>query len=434
MKECIKVGYIGLGRRGMRMLTVGGLSKMEDVVVKTICDLREDKMEKAKDVLVKDGRPTPITTTDYRDIINDPEIEAVFIMTGWDNRPAIAKEAMLAHKYTAIEVGCAQTLEECFELLDVYEKTGTPLMMLENCCYGRLELLLLNMVKQGLFGELVHCTGSYAHYLNRPELFAYVGKGEEVTHYRLGHYINGNRENYPTHELGPILKYLGINRGNRMVSLSSFSSKSVGIKQYAKDTYGEDSPYANIDYKQGDIVNTIITCAGGETIALTLDTTLPRTHYSRNISVRGTKGMGAEETKAILLEGMKEPVRDNLAEFYEKYEHPLQVEIQKTIEKSGVENKAVFGAHADGIDWAIMRAFIESVKAGIQTPIDIYDTLALLAIGPLSEKSIAGGGIPVEVPDFTCGKWQNREPAVKSKYCLDEIVVDDTVKVFPHVQ
>lgn len=433
MKECIKVGYIGLGRRGMRML-VTGLSKMADVEVKTVCDLCEDKMEKAKESLIKDGHAAPDMTADYRDIINDPEIEAVFIMTGWDNRPRIAKESMLAHKYTAIEVGCAETLEECYELLEIYEQTKTPLMMLENCCYGRFELLLLNMIKQGLFGEIVHCTGAYAHYLNKPELFAGVGKDDEVTHYRLGHYINGNRENYPTHELGPILKYLGINRGNRMVSLSSFASKSAGIKQYAKDTYGEDNRYAKIDYKQGDIVNTIITCAGGETISLTLDTTLPRTHYSRNISVRGTKGMGAEETKAILLHGMKEPVRDNLAEFYEKYEHPLQAEIQKTIAQSGVENKTVFGAHSDGIDWAVMRAFIESVKAGTQTPIDIYDTLTLLSIGSLSEKSIAGGGIPVEVPDFTRGKWKNREPAVKSKYCLDEIVVDDSVKVFPHVK
>ena len=219
-----------------------------------------------------------------------------------------------------------------------------------------------------------------------------------------------------------------------MVSLSSFASKSVGLKQYAKETYGEDSRHAKIDYKQGDIVNTIITCAGGETILLTLDTTLPRTHYSRNISVRGTKGMASEETKAVLLHGMAEPVRDNLAEFYEKYEHPLQKEIQATIEKSGVENKVFFGAHADGIDWAILRAFVESVKAGTQTPIDIYDTLTLLAIGPLSEQSIKSGGAPVEVPDFTNGKWQNREPAPKSKYSLDEIVTDDSIKVFPHVK
>ncbi len=433
MKERIKVGYIGLGRRGMRMLTTG-IAKMADVEVKTVCDLCEDKMQKAKESLTKDGRPEPITTTDYKDIIKDPEIEAVFIMTGWDNRPRIAKEAMLAHKYTAIEVGCAETLEECFDLLEVYEKTGTPLMMLENCCYGRFELMLLNMVKQGLFGELVHCTGAYAHYLTAVELFRGVEKDGEVEHYRLGHYIKGNRENYPSHELGPICKYLGINRGNRMVSLSSFASKSVGLSHYAKETYGEDSRHAKVDYKQGDIVNTIITCAGGETILLTLDTTLPRTHYSRNISVRGTKGMAAEETKAVLLHGMKEPVRDNLAEFYEKYEHPLQAEIQATIERSGVENKVFFGAHSDGIDWAVLRAFVESVKAGTQTPIDVYDTLTLLSIGALSQKSIDGGGIPVEVPDFTRGKWQNREPAVRSKYCLDEIVTDNSIKVFPHVE
>ncbi|MBQ7381211.1 MAG: Gfo/Idh/MocA family oxidoreductase [Clostridia bacterium] len=433
MKERIKVGYIGLGRRGMRMLTAY-LSKMPDVDILAVCDLCEDKMEAAKKSLMEDGRPAPKTTANYLEIINDPEIEAVLIMTGWNDRPKMAKEAMLAHKYTAIEVGCAETLEECFELLEVYEKTGTPLMMLENCCYGRLELMLLNMVKQGLFGEIVHCTGAYAHYLNPVEFFYKIGKDDEVTHYRLAHYINGNRENYPTHELGPICKMLGINRGNRMLSLSSFASKSAGIKQYAKDTYGEDNRYAKIDYKQGDIVNTVITCANGETILLTLDTTLPRTHYSRNISVRGTKGMASEESRAILLDGMKEPVRDNLDEFYAKYEHPLQAEIQATVDKSGVENKVFFGAHANGIDWSVLRAFVESVKAGTETPIDIYDTLTLLSIGALSEKSIQNGGAPVEVPDFTRGKWQNREPAVRSKYCLDEIVVDPNTKVFPQVQ
>ena len=131
---------------------------------------------------------------------------------------------------------------------------------------------------------------------------------------------------------------------------------------------------------------------------------------------------------------MKEPVRDNLDEFYAKYEHPLQAEIQATVDKSGVENKVFFGAHANGIDWSVLRAFVESVKAGTETPIDIYDTLTLLSIGALSEKSIQNGGAPVEVPDFTRGKWQNREPAVRSKYCLDEIVTDPTTKVFPQVQ
>ena len=344
-------------------------------------------------------------------------------MTGWDSRPEMAKKAMLAGKYTAIEVGCSQTLEECFELIDVYEKTGSPLMMLENCCYGRREMMVLNMVKQGLFGEIVHCTGAYAHYLNECELFAEIfeEKVGKVTHYRLQHYIDGNRENYPTHELGPICKVLNINRGNRLVRLSSFASKSAGLRAFAREHFGEDSEYAKIDYKQGDVVNTIITCANGETISINLDTTVPRAYYSRNFSVRGTKGMSTEEHGVIFLEGMKEPVSNNEADFYEKYDHPLYEEYSRT---------GITDDHG-GVDWLVSRAFIESVKAGTDTPIDAYDTAAWLAIAPLSEASIAKGGAPVEFPDFTNGKWFRREPAVRGKYCLDEICSDPSVPFIP---
>jgi hypothetical protein len=320
---------------------------------------------------------------------------------------------MLAGKYTAVEVGCADTVEECFRLIDVYEQTKTPLMMLENCCYDRLELAALNMVKQGLFGELVHCTGGYAHYLNSNGAFL-KSKLEEIPHYRIGEYISRNRENYPTHALGPISKILSINRGNRFVSLNSISSKACALKAYAKENLGEDSEFAKIDYKQGDIVNTIITCAGGETVLLTLDTTMPRAYYSRHFSVRGTKGMCDEERKVIYLEGMNDETENNKDEMLEKYDHPIQKAAQLDPHKD---------AHG-GMDWLVCRAFIESVKNGVNTPIDAYDTVTWMAVGALSEESIKNGGAPVAFPDFTRGKWQSREPVEKGKYCLDEIVED----------
>ena len=323
-------------------------------------------------------------------------------------------DSMRAGKYTAIEVGCASTLDECFALVDTYEETGTPLMMLENCCYGRRELMVLNMVKQGLFGELVHCSGGYLHYLNEVELFANIGK-EEIPHYRIAHYRDQNRENYPTHELGPISKVLGINRTNRMVKLSSFASKSAGLKDYAKEKLGEDSEYAKWDYKQGDIVNTVITCAGGETILLTLDTTVPRAYYSRGFCVRGTRGMSYEDGHVVFLEGMEEGIRDNEEEMYKKYDHPIFAEL---------DEGELRGGHG-GLDWLTCRAFVESAKLGINTPIDVYDTAAWLAIGPLSEKSISEGGVPVDFPDFTRGKWQNREPAPEYKYALDVVCDKD---------
>lgn len=417
MKEKIKLGYIGLGRRG-RVLLRGHFSKMKDVEVVALCDLSDERMQKGREYVVNNGGKEPILTKNYKDIINDPEIDAVAIMIGWSGRPQIAMEAMRAGKYTAIEVGCADTLKECYDLVRTYEETGTPLMMLENCCYGRREMMVLNMVKQGLFGEVVHCTGGYHHYLQEEDLFKNI-ETNEIPHYRLAHYRDQNRESYPTHELGPIAKVLNINRGNRFVSLASFSSKSCGIKSYASERFGADSPYATAEYKQGDIVTTIINCANGETITLNLDTTLPRAYYSRNFSVRGTKGMSSEERRVVYLAGMAEPIENNEEEMFKKYDHPLHAEYAEADVKEG---------HG-GIDWLVCRAFVESVKAGINTPIDAYDTAAMLAVGPLSEQSIKAGGAVVEFPDFTGGKWKNREPALACKYSLDVIVKDDSISV-----
>lgn len=391
---------------------------MKDVEITAISDLSDSRLEEARKIVVENSGHEPILAKDYHEIINNPDIDAVIIMIGWSGRPQMAMESLRAGKYTAIEVGCADNLQECFDMIKAYEETGIPLMMLENCCYGRREMMLLNIVKQGLFGELVHCTGGYQHYLNEMELFKNVDL-EEIVHYRLAHYREKNHENYPTHELGPIAKLLDINRGNRMVKLSSFATKAVGIKTNARDHLGADDKYAQDDYKQGDIVNTVITCEGGETVLLTLDTTLPRAYYSRNLSVRGTKVMSSEERKVVFLEGMEEEIENNEDEMYARYDHPLHTEYIA---------KGVKEGHG-GMDWLVCRAFIESVKAGIDTPIDAYDTVTWMAIGPFSEQSIAQGGLPVEIPDFTGGKWQNREPVVECKYCLDKICRDDEVSV-----
>ena len=417
MKDTVKIGYIGLGRRGTHLLQ-HNLVHMRDIEICTVCDFSQARMENAAELIATHMGKRPTMTTNYHDILNDPSIDAVFIMTAWEGRPQMAMEAMRAGKYVGLEVGCAENLQACFDLVKAYEETGMPAMMLENCCYGRREMMVLNMVKQGLFGKVVHCTGGYHHYLNEVELFKDIGE-EEIAHYRLAHYRDENRENYPTHELGPISKVLNINRGNRFVSLASFGSKSVGIRDYAAQHFGKDSPYATAEYKQSDIVTTFLTCAGGETVTIVLDTTLPRAYYSRNFSVRGTRGMSTEERAVVFLEGMPEEIANNEAEMYEKYDHPLHAEYVK---------KGVKEGHG-GMDWLVCRAFIESVKAGTNTPIDAYDTATWLAVGALSEESLANGNCVVEFPDFTGGKWQNREPSVPSKYSLNEIVVDDSISV-----
>ena len=409
MKETINVVFIGLGGRGYGLLNMV-LDTMPDVNVVGVCDLYEDRTERAKEAVINKRGNTPVATLDYHELLKMEEVDAVITPSAWDAHVPICIDAMNAGKYVATEVGGAYSVDQCWELVKTYERTGVPCMMLENCCYGREELTVLNMIKKGMFGEIIHCEGGYEHDL-RDE----VALGHENRHYRLDNYMNRNGELYPTHELGPIAKYLNINRGNRMISLTAMSSKARGINAWIKDNRGEDFENANFAFAQGDIVITCIKCAHGETIVLKHDTTLPRA-YSRGNLVHGTKGIWSEDKYGCMFDGSCEGASwghrfTDMNEFFPEHEHPLW------------KDYTAVGGHG-GIDYLVMRGFIEAVKAGTQTPIDVYDTASWMVISCLSEDSIAMGSMPVAIPDFTNGKWIKREPYVRSKYCLEEVCED----------
>ena len=411
MKETLKIGVIGLGGRGYSLMTTVLLPRPE-IQVLAVCDLYEDRRQKAADKVKEERGVEPLCTADYREVLAMPELDAVIVSTSWADHVHIAIAAMKAGKYVATEVGGAYSLDECWELVRTHEETGVPCMMLENCCYGRDELMVLNMVKKGLFGEVVHCQGGYRHDL-RDE----VSFGRENRHYRLVNYQNRNCENYPTHELGPIAKVLNINRGNRMLTLNSIASKAAGLHDYLMREKGPDYDLSSCNFAQGDVITTIIKCAHGETITLTLDTTLPRP-YSRAFHVQGTRGMYMEDNQSIFLDGVNNEYHfkwkeqwGNAEQFREQYEHPIWKQYLK---------EGVVGGH-DGIDWLVFGAFFDAVKRGVQTPIDVCDMSAWMSITPLSEASIAMGGAPVAIPDFTNGRWINREPAPEGHYRLDAV-------------
>ena len=404
----VRVGWVGLGGRGYGLLGMV-LDTMPDVDVVGVCDLYEDRVERGR-ALVKEKRGvSPMAVTDYRRLLERDDIDAIITPSAWEAHIDVCIDSMLAGKYVATEVGGAYSINQCWELVRTYERTRVPCMMLENCCYGDREMTVLNMIKKGLFGEVIHCEGGYRHDL-RDE----VANGDINRHYRLRNYMNRCAEIYPTHELGPIAKYLNINRGNRMISLTAMASKSAGIQQWIADNRPED-PHAGFPFAQGDIVTTCIKCAHGQTIVLTHDTSLPRA-YSRGNLVQGTKGIWSEDKDGMLLEGMLDgPSYAHkfipYAEFEKDHKHPLW------------RNYTAVGGHG-GMDYLVMRGFIEAVKNQTQTPIDVYDTAAWMAITPLSEDSIACGSMPVAIPDFTNGKWTNREPYVRSKWCLEEVCED----------
>jgi predicted dehydrogenase len=292
MERAVKVGIVGLGPRAEVLLAA--FLRMDEVDVMAVCDLQEAPIQKTLGIFERYGKPTPQTFKDYHKMLELEELEAVFIPTSWNSHLAIAADCLEAGKYAAIEVGGASSVEELWQLVHAYERTKTPVMMLENCCYCKQELTVMNMVRQGLFGELVYCEGGYEHNL-RNTLAQMENSGEE----RAYHNRFRNGELYPTHELGPIAKILRINRGNRFLSLTSTATKSVSIPQWRREQGG----YPDVPFHQGDMITTVIKCAGGEVITLHHSVSLPRP-YSRNGRVQGTKGIWLEDVKGLYIEGM----------------------------------------------------------------------------------------------------------------------------------
>ncbi|MBO4933206.1 MAG: Gfo/Idh/MocA family oxidoreductase [Clostridia bacterium] len=406
--KTIKMSIIGLGGRGTWWL--GELLKMEDVEITAVCDKFEDRMEHGRKMCADRYGHDVYGSTKWQDVVNrDDGSEAVMITTYWNDHVKIAIAAMKKGKYAAFEVGPAQSIQQCWDLVRTYEETGVPCMLMENCCYNREEMTVLNMIKKGLFGEILHCQGGYEHDLRG------VANSFSRDHERAWHYLHRNAELYPTHELGPIMTYLDINRGNRLMSLNSMATKSRGLKKYVNDKFGPDHPFANAEFRLGDIVTTTIRCANGETIVLTHDTSSPRP-YSRGGRVQGTCGLWMEDLHALHIEGRtKGEVWEPMENYWEEFEHPLW---KKT-------KAADFTGGHGGMDWLVMRAFLEAVRRKIQTPIDVYDSATLMAVALLSEESIALGSAPVAIPDFTDGMWIKREPGPKSIFSLSE--VDDAI-------
>ena len=411
MEKTINLALIGYGSRGRSLLksVFIPLSAEDNVRVTAVCDIYADRAEEAADRVEEAGLPRPTVFTDYREAVKYPGLNAVIVPSAWESHIEVAIAAMRQGLDAAIEVGGAYSVEDCWQLVHTHEETGRHCMLLENCCYGRKELAVLNMYRKGLLGRVVHCEGGYHH-----DLRGEISCGKEKRHYRLRNYINRDCENYPTHELGPIAKLLDINNGNRLVSLSSFSSASAGLREYVLETKGADSPLADVEFKQGDVCTTVIKCQKGQTIVLTLDTSLPG-NYSRGFTVRGTKGAFYEDGGYFYLDKVHNEHRDHPENLWGNA-GPILDENAHDIWKTYKAR----GGHG-GMDWLVCSAFIESLKLGVRPPIDTYDTATYMCISALSEQSIAMGGVPVSIPDFTRSKWYRRNDIADTYYNIDRL-------------
>jgi predicted dehydrogenase len=416
----VKLGIIGVGFRGQGHLELA--LNRADVEVVAICDVQQRMIDLSLSIIEKSKKPKPQIILDgpygYKKLLDNKEIDAVIIATPWEWHTVMCVDAMNAKKYVGCEVITGMTVEECWELVHTSERTGMPLMMLENVCYRRDVMAVMNMVRQNVFGELIHLQGGYQHDLREvkfndgktdPGSGAEFGeKGFSEAQWRTLHSVNRNGELYPTHGIGPLAMMTNINRGNRFTQLVSYSSKARGLHNYVTKVGGENHPNSKINFKLGDVVTTMIRTANDETILLQHDTNLPRP-YSLGFRVQGTNGLWMDVNKSIYIEGQSKDAHrwEDAKSWLEKYDHPLW-------KKYG--NDAAGAGHG-GMDWFVINAFIESVKLKTNTPQDVYDAVTWSAITPLSETSIQLGGQSVEFPDFTNGKWMYR----KNEFALGDI-------------
>ncbi len=402
----LRIGLIGVGLRGTGHLR--NLLSRNDVVVPAICDVDPERIPIAQEQIEKAGMKKADVYGDnetaYQKLLARGDLDGVIVSTPWLWHFPMSMDAMKARVPVAVEVYGAASLQECWDLVNTQQTTGTPYMFLENVCYRRDVMAVLNMIRQGMFGELVHCRCGYQHDLRGVKFEPGVEFGQKGVHeakWRTDQSVKRNGDLYPTHGLGPVSTYLDINRGNRFISLTSAATKTRGLHQYIVEHGGENHPNAKVRFKLGDIVTTTVQCANGETVLITHDTNLPRP-YSLGFRVQGTQGIWVHDGDRMYFEGIspKPHVWEADAPYLEKYDHPLWKRFTSQAEGSG---------HG-GMDFFVLQAFIEGIKRKQPFPIDVYDAAAWLSITPLSEQSIAEGGEPQDVPDFTRGRWIERKP------------------------
>ncbi|QPF71485.1 Gfo/Idh/MocA family oxidoreductase [Roseateles sp. DAIF2] len=412
----LRLAMIGTGMRGQVLLRE--LLRRDDVDMVALCDIEPIMLGRAMAMAEKAGKPAPKAygqngdTQAWRKLLEQPGLDGVIIATPWEWHAEMAIGAMQAKVAVGCEVVAGITLQDHWDVLNTQLKTGTPYMLLENVCYRRDVMAALQMVRAGLFGELVHLQGGYQHDLRAVKFNSgdpakpygggveFGAKGWSEARWRTEHSVQRNGELYPSHGIGPCAMYTNIHRGNRFTRINAFASKARGLHEYVENLGGKKHPNAAVKFKLGDIVTTTLSCENGETILLQHDTSLPRP-YSLGFRVQGSKGLWMDLNQSIHIEGRSKPHEwEAFKTYQDRYDHPLWKKYEG----------AAAGAGHGGMDFFVIHAFVEALKADAPMPIDIYDAVAWSAITPLSEQSIAQGFQTLDFPDFTGGLWKTRKP------------------------
>jgi predicted dehydrogenase len=396
-RDTVRLGFIGLGGRGTELMR--NFAAVDGVEVIALCDLASGKLTRAQAALGDLGYKAPpgLYTGGERafeQLNRRTDIDLVVIATPWAWHTPMAVDAMRQGKHAAVEVPAAKTIDECWQLVRTSEQTRRHCVMLENCCYGYNELLVLNMVRAGLLGELTHGACAYNHDL-RDELFSNAGEGL----WRRFEHLKRNGNLYPTHGLGPVARYMDIHRGDRFESLVSMSSPSLSLAGYRDQRLAPDDARRKETYLCGDKNVTLIRTAKGRVITLEHDTSTPEP-YDRINLIAGTKGIFRDYPPRLYLDSMGNHQWASIDAFKAQFAHPFWNDLGEKARK--------LGGHG-GMDFIECYRLAECMKEGTAPDMDVYDAAAWSAAGPLSEASVARRSAPVDFPDFTHGAWKREQ-------------------------
>ncbi len=390
--DIVRVGFVGVG--GMGGAHVRNFLGLEGIEIVALCDIDSARNEEVSSWVTDDGRAPPVMygrhETDFVRMCETEDLDLVFTATPWEWHVPVCVSAMENGKHAATEVPATYTMDDCWRLVEYAEKYRKHCVMMENCNYDRPEMMVFHMARSGLFGDILHAECGYLHDL-REIKFSEVGEGL----WRRAHSMVRDGNLYPTHGLGPVANVMDINRGDQFEYLVSMSSPSQGLQEWAMANYPENHLKRRERYVLGDVNTTMIKTVRGRTIYLSHDTNLPRP-YSRIHMVQGTKGLFQGYPHRVHIEGLS-PGHEwqDWMDLRDKYDHPLWKDLEEQSE----------GAGHGGMDFIEDYRLVKCLREGKPTDMNVYDAAAMSVITPLSEWSVANRSRPIDVPDFTRGRW-----------------------------
>jgi hypothetical protein len=393
----VRVGFVGCGLQGTEHIK--NLLDIEGVDLRAVCDIAPEKTARAQKLAKDAGRQEPKAFTngprDFERLCAEEDLDLVYTATPWEWHVPVMLAAMNNGKHAATEVPAAQTVEDCWKFVEAAEKEKKHCVLMENCCYDRPELMVLHMLRNGLFGEAMHAEVGYQHDLRE---IKFETRDEGL--WRRAHATRLNGNLYPTHGLGPAAQAMGVNRGDQFDYLVAMASNSRGLQDFQREHLPADDPRRKERYVLGDVHTSMIKTKLGKTIYMVHDTNLPRPYARYNV-FQGSKGIYSGFPPRFYFDGQRPAHRyKSIDEFAALWDHPLWK-----------DDRVVHATNGHGgMDFLEDLRLIECLQKGLPTDFDVYDAAAWSCMVELTETSATSRSKPVDVPDFTRGRWKDRPP------------------------